>query len=338
MQWPVLGGETGSSFGSPRDGGARRHQGVDIFAPKLTPVVAVANGVVYEVQGPDRECCWVKIRHDDGWWSLYLHLNNDSWRTDDGAGSGIRPGLEAGDRVEAGEVIGWVGDSGNAETASPHLHFELHMRSGVPIDPLPSLRWAQRNAPVPALENASRSFNIAFVDDDGLAAEETFNLLTARGSFTPCDEWGTRACPANPASLFEAGEWLTALTGVEVPLRLPPVDLSSRSDDDLVAAALACQLNGCPPPPVSVGEAARMIIWVGEWLAYDAEVDPTSPSPTYWNRDPALAFGRLLESGLASACSNSEVTADTLLTRAALAEMIGQAFGLLPVLACEGVS
>ena len=350
MQWPVLGGETGSSFGSPREGGARRHLGVDIFAPKLTPVVAVAAGTITELHAEGRECCWVKIRHDDGWYSVYVHLNNDTFGTDDGKGAGVRPGLQAGDRVMAGQVIGWLGDSGNAETASPHLHFELRTRSGVPIDPLPSLRWAQRNAPVPALEGASRAFDIAFVDDDGQPAEVIINLLTSRGAFTPCDEWGTRACPAAPASLLEASTWVEALTGIEVPVLLPKVDLSSSSDDDLVAAALTCQIEECPPPLISVGEAARIITWTLQWLAYSAAgetaaaetvstatpLDP--PAAGYGHLDPQLAWGGLLAQGLASSCPEAPLAAEALLTRAALAELIGQAFGQLPVVTCAGVS
>jgi hypothetical protein len=339
MQWPVLGGETGSSFGAPREGGARRHLGVDIFAPKLTPVVAVAGGTITELHAAGRECCWIKIRHDDGWYSVYVHLNNDTLGTDDGQGAGVRPGLAVGDRVVAGQVIGWLGDSGNAETASPHLHFELRTRSGVPIDPLPSLRWAQRNGPVPALEGASAGFAIAYVDDDGQPAEAVFNLLTSRGAFAPCDEWGSRACPASPASQLDASAWLQALTGIEVPVLFPEVDRSSTPDADLMAAAFSCQIEECPPPVISVGEAARMIIWTLHWLAYDpAEEAAVAPPPGYGHLHPQLAWGELLSQGRASSCPATPLAAETLLTRAGLAEMIGQALDHLPVVTCAGVS
>ena len=101
------------------------HEGIDMSVPRLTPILAAADGVVTHV-GQDR-CCTVRIRHDDGWRSHYVHLNNDTAGTDDGLGTGIAPWVVPGARVLAGQVIGWVGDSTNAEDTVPHLHFELRM-------------------------------------------------------------------------------------------------------------------------------------------------------------------------------------------------------------------
>lgn len=130
-------------FGDPRSGGRRSHEGVDLGAAKLTPVVAAADGVVTWIHGPrGPQCCDLALLHDDGWSSRYIHLNNDTPGTDDGRGSGIRPGLGVGDAVRAGDLLGWVGDSGNAEATPPHLHFELRDRNGLPLDPSPSLQRA----------------------------------------------------------------------------------------------------------------------------------------------------------------------------------------------------
>ena len=95
------------------------------------------------------ECCSIKIRHNDGWYSVYIHLNNDMYLTDDGLGIGVRPDLKVGDEVLAGEVIGWIGDSGNAEDSVNHLHFELRTRQGLAVDPAASLRRARREADLP---------------------------------------------------------------------------------------------------------------------------------------------------------------------------------------------
>lgn len=118
-----------NTFGAPRSG-ERTHEGTDIMADKMVPVVAAASGTVGWVSST---CCSFEIEHDDGWSSMYIHLNNDTPGTDDGLAWGIAPGLVRGVHVEAGQLIGWVGDSGNAESAGSHLHFELHTPDGAAI-------------------------------------------------------------------------------------------------------------------------------------------------------------------------------------------------------------
>jgi len=110
-------------FGACRAGCSRLHEGVDVMALKMTEVYAVADATVSWVGS---RCCSVFLQHDDGWWSWYIHLNNDTPGTDDGLAWGIAEGIMPGARVTAGQLIGWVGDSGNAEDTDPHLHFELH--------------------------------------------------------------------------------------------------------------------------------------------------------------------------------------------------------------------
>jgi hypothetical protein len=145
MVFPVAGDHVlTDSFGDPR-GGGRRHAGVDIMADKMVPVLAVADAVVgwvHDERGGN--CCDVALVHDDGWRSRYIHLNNDTAGTDDGRAVGIAPGVREGAKVVAGQVIGWVGDSGNAESTAPHLHFELRRPDGTPVDPYASLLAAKR--------------------------------------------------------------------------------------------------------------------------------------------------------------------------------------------------
>ena len=147
MVFPLLGDHTlTDSFGDPR-GGGRSHAGIDIMAERMVPVVAVADGTVRWVHNErGKNCCDVALLHDDGWRSRYIHLNNDTPGTDDGRAVGIAPGVVKGARVTAGQVIGWVGDSGNAESTAPHLHFELRRPDGRPVDALASLRAARARA------------------------------------------------------------------------------------------------------------------------------------------------------------------------------------------------
>ena len=117
-----------SSFGDYRSGG-RSHKGNDLMAPRLTEVYALADGVVFYVGINRLSGRNLKIDHGDGWESYYLHLNNDNPGTDDGDAPWsltVAPGIEEGAAVAAGQLIGWVGDSGNAEWTAPHTHFEIH--------------------------------------------------------------------------------------------------------------------------------------------------------------------------------------------------------------------
>jgi murein DD-endopeptidase MepM/ murein hydrolase activator NlpD len=127
------------------------HVGQDIMADKMTPVVAVADGVVRLVNwtskdhmNPDR-CCTLVIKHDDGWESWYIHLDNDTTGTDDGKGWGIKRDIKPGVRVTAGQHVAWVGDSGNAENTAPHVHFELRDPEGVVVNSYASLVAAGGN-------------------------------------------------------------------------------------------------------------------------------------------------------------------------------------------------
>lgn len=136
-----------NDWGDARSGG-RRHQGTDIHAAKHSPVVAVADGFVTAIGNGNRSGFYVRLVHRDGWETWYMHLNNDSPGTDDGSGgpeNAFAPGLEEGMFVAAGTVIGYVGDSGNAERGSSHTHFELH-DGRTAVNPYPYLadaheRW-----------------------------------------------------------------------------------------------------------------------------------------------------------------------------------------------------
>jgi len=136
-----------SSFGAGRSGG-RRHTGNDLMAPKMTEVYAAADGIVTVVDTSSLAGRYVEIAHQDGWSTRYIHLNNDDLGTDNGSAHWsltVVPGLRVGSRVEAGEHIGYVGDSGNAEWAGSHTHFEIAHEGGE-IDPYDYLKAAYARA------------------------------------------------------------------------------------------------------------------------------------------------------------------------------------------------
>jgi murein DD-endopeptidase MepM/ murein hydrolase activator NlpD len=117
----------GSVFGDPRAGGARAHHGVDIFAPRGTPAVAAIAGVVRRANVTNLGGKVVWVRDERYGRSLYYaHLDSQT--------------VGRGQRVEVGDTVGFVGNTGNARTTPPHLHFGIYARGEGPIDPFPYLR------------------------------------------------------------------------------------------------------------------------------------------------------------------------------------------------------
>lgn len=128
----------GSFWGASRDAGARSHEGIDIFGRFRTPVVAAANGVVTSTRNNNLGGKVVFMRPDNKNYSLYYaHLDSQM--------------VSAGDRVTAGDVLGLMGNTGNAKNTPTHLHFGIYTNSGA-VDPLP---FVNNNRPAPETIKAS---------------------------------------------------------------------------------------------------------------------------------------------------------------------------------------
>ena len=271
LVWPVMSrSQVNDTFGEDRDHGARHHEGIDIHAPKLTPVVAVADGRVTKVTQVigTEDCCSLVIRHNDGWQSVYVHLNNDHYGTDDGLGAGVRADLEVGTEVVAGEIIGWVGDSGNAEETVDHLHFELRSPSGVAVDPAASLRRARLEAEFPDIDPTW-----PYVDNTGRAAQWVAGRLLTEGLYLPCDESGLNFCPDEVANPEFVGDIARYLGGGEPPLlegRFQEVQVFEPIGDE---QRLIDELLGCPTPEpclelgVTESDLARVAAWALDRIA-----------------------------------------------------------------------
>src|SRR4051794_36966916 len=134
------------TFGAPRVG--HTHQGQDLIGPRLLHEVSAVDGTVayMRTDAGGTGGNWLEIRDADGWYYNYGHINNDDPGTDDGANPErwrFAWNLHVGSVVKAGQFVAYMGDSGDAETSVPHLHFEIRTPSRVPIDAYPSLRLAQ---------------------------------------------------------------------------------------------------------------------------------------------------------------------------------------------------
>ncbi|HEX6145230.1 MAG TPA: M23 family metallopeptidase [Acidimicrobiia bacterium] len=320
MSWPLAGaGQIGSPFGADRDGGARKHQGNDIAAPKLTPVLAVADGVVVRVaqEVGTEECCWAIVEHDDGWQSYYIHLNNDRYGTDDGLGVGARPDLAVGSRVFRGEVIGWVGDSGNAEETVDHLHFELRDPEGLAVDPRASLEAARIAATLPDPEPTW-----PYLDDDGHPGEEVAAWLLSEGVPLGCDGTLLRFCPDQVATPELAAAIAAHVSG-KAP---PPVEARSQSLPDplqnaepgTVEAALGCEPDEtCLQIGLTEAELARIAMWVriDAMVATLLPAQPAEGSPRVFLLSAEEAEARLRSIGAVEECK-PPLDGERLLTRA----------------------
>ncbi|WP_298709604.1 M23 family metallopeptidase, partial [Chitinophaga sp.] len=136
LAFPVPGksnARIGSFWGAARDGGARSHEGVDIFAKRRTPVVAAADGHVTRTGENNLGGKVVFMRPAQRDISLYYaHLDSQL--------------VQPGQRVSAGDTLGLIGNPGNARNTEPHLHFGIYTASGA-VDPLP---YIQQNRKAPA--------------------------------------------------------------------------------------------------------------------------------------------------------------------------------------------
>jgi hypothetical protein len=175
------------TFGAPRSG--HTHEGQDLMGAKMLPLLAAVDGVVHRVKFDNAIGNSVTIKAADGWTYHYIHVNNDRPGTDDGQATRAQAfpsNIVAGARVTKGQVVAFLGDSGNAENTGSHLHFEIRQPAaprsyqGAPINPYQSLqqatrwnstpRWDLRSTATPGAPDAQFSYGVQ-VGDRGLLCD-----------------------------------------------------------------------------------------------------------------------------------------------------------------------
>ncbi len=128
---PILLGVSTSNlarnYGDPRDGGSRSHQGLDIMAPTGAYIVSPTEAVVTRVGKGETEGNYVYTANPGGETFAYMHLDD------------VADGIKAGTELEEGDLIGYVGNTGNASGGPAHLHFEIRESSRKHTDPFPRL-------------------------------------------------------------------------------------------------------------------------------------------------------------------------------------------------------
>jgi murein DD-endopeptidase MepM/ murein hydrolase activator NlpD len=207
----------------PRYGpGFRFHLGTDVFAAYGTPVRAPVDGVARSANG-GLGGLTVKVVMPDGTYFYLAHL------------SGLAPGFVDGMAVSTGDVVGFVGDSGNARGGAPHLHIGIYPHGGPPIDPKPILDrfLAEAEARVPAVIEAYRQSRPA-APAEAPVAEETRVLRPMLGTeLVHGLTTGSRAWPVEV--LYQAGA--SAVSGPRVLIDLAVLDLVDSIDWEARAAA-----------------------------------------------------------------------------------------------------
>jgi len=164
-------------FGEPRGTGV--HHGIDIVAPRRAIAVAAEAGTVEFWTTSASAGCMLYLKGASGTTYQYIHLNNDLGPGNDNrgscvAGTAYAPGIVDGAHVEAGQPIGFVGDSGDANGIHPHLHFEVHPGGGAATDPFPYLSRAQHLL-FSAMPGSTVTLSLA-----GAVAASSVDALTVR--------------------------------------------------------------------------------------------------------------------------------------------------------------
>lgn len=118
------------TWGAARSGG-RKHEGIDIFAPRNTPVLSATRGVLLRVGTNELGGSVITVFGPGGYMHYYAHLE-------------AYGRYEEGDLVNPGDTIGYVGTSGNARGTPPHLHYGIYKPSGGAINPYPYLTPARQ--------------------------------------------------------------------------------------------------------------------------------------------------------------------------------------------------
>lgn len=253
ITFPIIGDVYYSdTFWACRDGCSRYHQATDImtYGYKGLPVVAVRSGVVTSTDWYHKgNCCAIwSIDHGDGWESRYIHMNNDTPFTDDGNGWGFAEGVEVGAYVEEGQLIGWVGDSGNAESVVAHLHFQLR-HDGVWVNPYPILNAADRTL-YPRIAGANRYETAAMISELAFPGGADTVFIATGSGFADAMSGGPAAVGENGPILLTRTNSLPGETVSELN-RLNPTNIVILGGEGVVDAGVGSALS-------AYGEVTRL--------------------------------------------------------------------------------
>ncbi len=241
-RFPVAGKATYShDWWFPRFGpGWRLHEGTDIFAARGTPVRAPAAGMA-RIRNGALGGLSVYVIEPDGTYYYLAHL------------AGTAPDLIDGAPVRAGQVVGFVGDSGNARGGSPHVHFEVHPGGGGPVDPKPVLDQFLTDALVgaPAVVDAYARASVAtgLTDQPPSLPEPRAARLPLAGASRSALLWASAASPTGGALRLAEAEAVRAAADIQ---REPRLQAQAVAQQETEAQLRAWMAPLVPPALASV--------------------------------------------------------------------------------------
>lgn len=329
------------SFDDCRSGCERTHEATDIMRPKMTPVVAAADGVVSWMGTVENgKCCYVFIDHPGGYKTGYIHLNNDTPGTDDGLGNGIAEGIVPGATVLQGQLIGWVGDSGNAEWAGSHLHFEIrYYGNGYEerINPYPYLLEAPiLDAPLgePVPEAQSEPFvGPTFSDDDGSPHEPDIERLVELGVTKGCSS--IEYCPTDSITRGQMAAFVRRYLGLGAVEVADPAfhDIAGHIFEEDIEAIVAAGIgfgvdaeHYAPDEPLRREEMAKFLVLAFEIAAADGDAqsfDDIEPGSEF---EPFILVIQSVE--VTKGCSETEYCPTAPVTREQMASFFVRSIDL----------
>lgn len=294
-----------NDYDSPRSRGS--HGATDLIGEKGWGVHAAVGGTVTWAPGSDGSAMpsygyMVRIKGTDGRKYSYVHLNNDTPGTDDGEGGAehaYAPGIVEGAEVTRGQLIGYLGDSGNAESSSPHLHFEIEDATVTDpdgtnrINPYFSLKDAEARDDYPVMNSAAAPVGARSVDDscpDGEVPAHGFHDVekgSTHDAAIACAVWwnvargvgGDHFAPGRDVTRAQMASFMARLV-VEGGGTLPAEPADHFTDDDgsthersinqLAAAGIVGGIGGgrfAPEHLVTRGQMATFLVRAYEHAA-----------------------------------------------------------------------
>jgi peptidase M23-like protein len=250
------------------------HQGLDMFAPVGTPLVAAADGYISQkVNSPSASGLGLEITDAQGTQYFYAHL------------SAFASGIEVGVQVRTGQVVGFVGDTGNARGTIPHLHFE-YQPNGVPAPPKPWVdRWlkiAERKAVLLVQEVTGKKPKIERLT---FRITRLFDLVDAERTDLSADAGGNTGellllTGLHPAATYDMARETAGTMSWEIDWAEEAVDQIASGvqeyQDEVAAQTLIGVLQNSAEEPSEVHTDETTVL--GEGVAVGEGIgDPTAP-------------------------------------------------------------